>query len=727
MIGGIVTAGISEGIIALARYFSGKKAPAPRVQAPQVPVSRPADDMDNHGLAAAIRKGAGLPDAHQSAYDNALRDAIRAFNPEKAGAAGTLPRAAAKNVSAALSKAVCNAAGEVTTEALGNLVRSEAFKELSKGVFADTLRALLADRHTPATQLPALTSRLLENNPEFAAKLLACTSKAEADAVIAENMPAIEEAVQISAGNYVTSHALLHRDWSAMAPAARESVTSTFNGICTALRESFGKANVPEGATLLGLLSAESRTDIARQIRAGGEAVTPESLKEMVFAHFAKAKGRELLMVNIKKAFGQAPCPQQMQREVMESILKNFKGFADKLEGCRDIKSIGSLLAKKSALIKNQSALHIDMTREAGAAFDQAMNTLAARAGMTKEALTAVLNTAELKDAFAVVSKKIAFAAKPGTPAEMQAAFARAADAFVEAKTGLLASVDEMPLPDGVRLIWKTAALTSRSLNEAGMLQKAYQAAAAADTRSLVNALQNAENFAAGDIFGLMQSLAVRINDNLQQRYGAENWNALSKETQTELRGLAVKAVMSMTPALTEALAAHPALFNDFTVRNENSALVAGMMAADDESAATLAQAAETVREMLSGWPVSDADYNRQITAAVLNPGELPQEYVLALGEAAAGLDKNFGGNILPGGSVSNLLRAQSSVLHTSIGEQLAQQIRAFLRHALRGSSDRSRFALPAITLLQTRLRRKPSLSARRAIRRTSVRPFRSF
>lgn len=582
---------------------------------------------------------------------------------------GTSPRA--------LAKAVCNAPGGVTAENIRELARGEAVRELARGVLTDSLRALLAERHAPASQVPQLAARLLEGSRGFAERLLACGSKAEAEAVIADSREAIGEAVQAAANNYAVSHALLHRDWSSIDPASRESLASSFGQILDELRAAFGKANVPEGAKLSSLLSPQDRTAIARQIRASAEAVTADGLKGMIIAQFAKAKGEALLMANIKAAFGEAPCTQQTQREIMNSILCNFKVFAAKLENCSDIKSLASLIAKSSRLIKKHTALHQEITRQADAAFDQAMRSLAGQAGMSRESLAAVLNTAELKEAFAALAKKMAGALKPPAPEQMQADFAEAAGRFVQAKAGLLASVDEMPLTEEVRHLWKTAALSSRSLNRADMLQKAYQAGAAADARSLVSALRDAGSFEAGDIFGLMQSLAVRVNDSLQELCGAENWNALSRDAQAELRAFAVKAMMSMTPELTEALAAQSALFNDFAVRNENSALVAGMLAEDDEAGSTLAQAAETVKEILSGWPVPDAEYNRQIASAVLNPAGLPQEYALALGEAAAGLKKSFGAGALPEGSLQNLLRSQSALLHSSIGEQLAMQIRA--------------------------------------------------
>ena len=683
VIGGIATVGISEGIIALARHFSSKNAPAPRVVAPQVPLSRPADDMNNHELAVAIRREAGLPGAHQAALDEAVRSAVRDFDPGRAGGAPeTLPRSAARNVTAALAEAVCNAPGLVTPAELKELARGEAARELAKGAFEDKLRALLAERHVPAGQVPSLSARLMESSPDFQARLLACGSRAQAEAVIAENMPAIGEAVQIAADNYAVSHALMHRDWSSMDPASRESLAGSFDRICDALRGSFGKANVPEGAKLFSLLSAEDRTAVARQIRAGARAVTPEELKEMVIARFAKAKAETLLMANIRAACGQEPCPQQMQREVMESILGNYKIFAADLEKCRDLKSIAGLIAGKSRLIGKRTALHQQISRQADAAFGQALQALAGRAGMSRESLAAVLNTAELKEAFAALSRKMAAALRPDSPEDMQAAFSQAAGRFVESKAGLLESVSEMPLTEEVRNLWKTAALSSRSLTQPDMLQKAWQAAAATDARSLISALRDAGSFAPGEIFGLMQSVALRLSDNLQGLYGAENWNALGKDAQAELRGFAVKALLSMAPKLTEALAAQSALFSDFTVRNENSALVAGMLtAADeagaDEAAATLAQASETVGAMLSGWPVPNAEYNRQIAAAVLNPADLPREYALALGEAAARIEKRFGADALPGGSFQNLLQSQSALLHSSLGEQLSMQIRA--------------------------------------------------
>ena len=668
---GIFTLGISEGIRAIVRHAgSSRAAPQAGLAAPMpgLPAADPREDKDNQALARALNQGGALPAAHRQALSDALQDLGLRFGEDllaKDAPASSLP-----GFEKALSKAVRQASGEVTPGALRELAAEVGAKCLAREALAARIAASCEKLGYTERTASQLCAEALKDDPEFAAELLACTDRASAEAKIDELIEVVEDGLRASMANGSLARALESGDLTGLPDQMRDTLISVIG----TLRDAFVEAKVPAGFQGLRPLFGEALMQrTLSEVRADPNPVTPRSIRDTLIRRFSLEQSRAALESRVQAACAKIGYPTTDAHGIMRSILANSPEFASNLAECRDPASIDSFLTSNLGFVRDQVQLRLDLWRSGQAAQERAVSGLARETGLLAEEIRASLGAEGLQGAFASLTEQFLSGSRAADRNAMSEAFAQAADRFAETKAALYRSVDALGLPKETAHAWKAAAIREKGLDQPGQLAALHQAGSSVNAGSLLSALKAPKGeFSSEEIFGLVQSLAAQVSENLPSRLGEESWSRLGRDGQALARSFAVQAMMSGTPKLGDALAERPQLVAWLQGRIRSALADAGTAA---QSA--VLQAAGT---LLTDLPKPAAEFNRELAAAAsgANRGELPAGHALALSEAAAGLRSQFGEDSLPADALH----------HRGIGLRVADGIRAS-----RDRVDASRFA----------------------------------
>lgn len=195
---GLVTLGFSEIIRAVVKSVAADlAAPAPRVQTPGTPATRPEDDLQNTVLADRIRQGKTLSPAFRAALQEGVNDLREAFGddliPREAGFA-TMPCSIALKQN--LAKAVANAGEEVTPQQLRDMIRSLGVPLMAEQILQDHVAHVA--RTAGHERDPSILRSSVQNGvPGLDEALKAAATRQEAEAVVGTFAPAIEARVAL--------------------------------------------------------------------------------------------------------------------------------------------------------------------------------------------------------------------------------------------------------------------------------------------------------------------------------------------------------------------------------------------------------------------------------------------------------------------------------------------------------------------------------------------------
>lgn len=404
----------------------------------------------------------------------------------------------------------------------------------------------------------------------------------------------------------------------------------------TQLREAFGDL-VPENANDLNGLprTFDVKEAVCAALRSAQEEVTPEQLRSIIKEKAAPAlarKGAEL-------ALGQAFQNLNFEADAAvryTSLVARYPGLKAELDVCLDRTAVNNVLGVWRNEIEGYAVHFKAMVDGKNAAVDHAIQSLADRYGVSAEAMGRTLKISDLESSLDVLKPEI------GTPEEeIRQAYVSKAERFVEKKTALLNTVDQLPVTQALKAFWKNEVLTDASLNSADVFTKAEAVASRvpADKIAGIEELFSVGKPDADTVYVALQSLSLALNEALLDMHGGVvGGYKLGGDGQGFARFHTAKVLLDRMPALQTALENSPALLNELHSK-----------AGDDmvSSAELVRTAAAQSNFLITALQTRSVD-NAKLVASIGDLGTMPVPFLAALNQADAAVRANFADMDLP-------------------------------------------------------------------------------
>ena len=440
------------------------------------------------------------------------------------------------------------------------------------------------------------------------------------------------------------------------------------------LRSDFGEELVPAGATLESL-GGGLKAGLEDALRASAGRVSPEALRSLVIAKGGEFLAERVLEERISQlcdrlGYLNDPAARSQRARLRMTAHARNPGLAAEL---RSNPTRAAAQAAADRILPDLEGVITDRMAEAGAAAaarERVISQLALRSGLPAEkvrSMTALGYLNRLFDSAALDAKN---------PLHGQAfypAFEAIADRFIEMKAALIESADRLPISEALKEDWKTAALLEDTLDAGQYLEAFCEAGRSVDAGGLLAALENPGQFTARDILGILESLALRVGDALQQRFGAAAMRKGGADFESNGSFFGCQAMLDKVPGLREKLASMPELVVELS-NLAGADLVAGMQAGGKHGNVQNTAAAGVLR-ILSGIREAGALMNGRIADALGKPEELPAYHAFALSREIASLREAFGPGSVP---EQGALKAASFVtVGKTVAACLAERVRA--------------------------------------------------
>ena len=366
---------------------------------------------------------------------------------------------------------------------------------------------------------------------------------------------------------------------------------------------------------------------------------------------------------------------------LLDHVLKSEPELAAALPGCADRAAADALLEEAMPRIREYVQVDHAMNEARTQAHENAVTGLARATGLSEAVVRRQVDFTKLENSFNYLAKDIRTGENPARGDALDAEFGRLADKFVHQKARLFASVDGLGLSARMADAWKNAALTSGTLDKEDMFTAFHAVGSRVDASRLLEALNApAGEFADQDIFGLLQSLALQLNEKLLGHYGPEAWDKLGGDGQSDARFYAAQAMLDAAPGLTEALAARPDLVERLLdMVSEERIQGMDMSGSDDpalqEQGLLLRQGADAGQLILIDLPRPAAEHNESLAASMGGPGLSPA-HARALDRVIADMRAKFGADCLPAGDFTKALSALEPEARESVYRRLSASVR---------------------------------------------------
>lgn len=448
------------------------------------------------------------------------------------------------------------------------------------------------------------------------------------------------------------------------------------------LRARFGADIVPEGLSLENLPGRDALIrSVADSMRAASDEISPESLRGLLVDQGAPMMAGRTLKARLDASCAEIGYADADAGLLLDHVLKSEPELAAALPGCADRAAADALLEEAMPRIREYVQVDHAMNEARTQARENAVTGLARATGLSEAVVRRQVDFTKLENSFNYLAKDIRTGENPARGDALDAEFGRLADKFVHQKARLFASVDGLGLSARMADAWKNAALTSGTLDKEDMFTAFHAVGSRVDASRLLEALNApAGEFADQDIFGLLQSLALQLNEKLLGHYGPEAWDKLGGDGQSDARFYAAQAMLDAAPGLTEALAARPDLVERLLdMVSEERIQGMDMSGSDDpalqEQGLLLRQGADAGQLILIDLPRPAAEHNESLAASMGGPGLSPA-HARALDRVIADVRAKFGADCLPAGDFTKALSALEPEARESVYRRLSASVR---------------------------------------------------
>lgn len=560
---GIFTLGISEGIRALIGHARADRAPEPRAPESGLPAAEPRADAANQELAGALRNGTALPRAHESAVKDALSGLTRSFGEDLLPKKSTLASIEGSSVlKREIANAVAGAGNEVTPGDLRAIVEEKVSQHFAKALLVcaldDSCEKLGYEQGRPE----ALADRMLRDIPELKESLIACRDRASAQEAIGYMLPYMEHCIQAESDNHALAREISSGSLDALPAEAQAAIAAGVND----LRASFGEDIVPQGATLAGLPGADDLREGIAQAVSGSEArVEAGSLRSIVAQKGARQMAEAVFAKSLGECCGRLGYAARNPERLPGLLLRGFPEFAAELRAAANREGAEAVIAKHLPVIEANVRVRKEVDEALAGIKPQAVQQIAAKTGLTEEAVRQSLDFEKLQDRATMLSSDFKTGKRSGENNAVKNEFKAIVDRFADSKARLYNTAESLPLAPGLKEAWKSQALTEHTLSKGDFFETCYRCGSSVKADSLIQALQApAGMFEVVEIYGLFDSLAVQVTGNLMAHYGPQAWFDLGGDGQGDARSFALQAMMNSNPgfirALSKAVAERPGL-----------------------------------------------------------------------------------------------------------------------------------------------------------------------
>ncbi len=450
------------------------------------------------------------------------------------------------------------------------------------------------------------------------------------------------------------------------------------------LRTRFGADVIPEGVMLGNWPGGRSLMfNIAGMVRNATEEVSPQALRAMI-----EEQGMPLMAALVLERRIGAYCEEigfagAVPNLLRDNLLTENPELAANLKACTNHTSANEVVEPAMPVIKKYVQLRHDVSTAAAQAKDSAVAELARATGLSEAVVRQRTNWTKLENSFAYLGSDIFKGEKPLQGDELNAAFKQVADKFVQQKAELFNSVDGLGLSARLADSWKADVLKTDTLSKGDMFKVFHAAGSRIDASSLFTALNApAGEFTDEEIFGLIESQAMKIYDSLTSSYSAAEWADLGADGQSLAQFYAAQAMLDAVPGLREALAARPGLVERFMDRASGQ-LLQGLEGSTSSNPAVQAQSMVQRMSSVIGklilldLPAPTTEHNNAL-AASLGKAEMSLPHLRALEHAIADMRTRFGADCLPAGDSAEALRGWDAGKRESVSSLLTKAVRTF-------------------------------------------------
>lgn len=464
-------------------------------------------------------------------------------------------------------------------------------------------------------------------------------------------------------------------------PAAHQAAVSE---AFADLRARFGADILPEGMTLETLPGRFTLQEgVKSSLRAAAEEVSPQALRALIVEKGAPLMANRVLEARIGAICAEIGYTDANPAVIRENLLQDNPELSAALSACADRAAADATVEASMPRITESVRLRHAVAEAQSQAKESAVSGLAQATGLSEALIRQQVDFTKLENSFVYLAGDVLKGENPARGDELAAAFRSVAEKFVNQKAQLFASVDRLGLSPRLADAWKGRALSERTLDKGDMLSTFHSIGSGVDASRLSEALHApAGEFGEQELLGLMESVALKLNDDLLAHYGLEGWVELGGDGQGDAQLYAAQAMLDAVPGLGDALAARPGLVDRLNELALEHFFQGG--SAVDSSDATLRvrgmtqrQAANIVRMMLLELPRPAAEVNESLAASLLGKAGMPPAHAQALDHAVADMRARFGADCLPAGDSASALRGWNSGERSAVSSLLARDIRA--------------------------------------------------
>ncbi len=462
-------------------------------------------------------------------------------------------------------------------------------------------------------------------------------------------------------------------------PAYRAAVNEALGE----LRARFGADVIPEGVMLGNWPGGQSLMfNISGMLRAAADEVSPQVLRAMVDEQGMPLMAKQVLECRIGAYCEEIGFAGAALNLLRDKVLEEHPELDASLAACANRADADAVLEPAMPALREFVQLRHAVRNAEIQAKDGAVAKLAQATGLSEAVIRERTNWTKLESSFTYLRTDIFKGEKPLHGDELNAAFKQIADKFAQQKTELFNSADGLGLSARLADSWKEDALKTDTLSRGDMFREFHAAGSGIDASSLLAALNApAGEFTDEEIFGLIESLAMKIHGILTSRYSAAEWAEIGADGQNLAQFYAAQAMLDAVPGLAEALAARPRLVEGFIDRasEQFSQGLKGSAGSDPSiQAQSMVQRMSSVigKLMLLDLPASTAEHNDAL-AASLGKAEMSLPHLQALDHAIADMRERFGTDCLPAGDAGQALRGWDSGKSERVSSLLSKAVRA--------------------------------------------------
>lgn len=330
------------------------------------------------------------------------------------------------------------------------------------------------------------------------------------------------------------------------------------------LRTNFGEDCLPAGTDFAELAANGGRNitnAVEKRVRALEEPISAERLGEFVrsaaletvsnvAAHRIISERCATLGVDASRVSWMLSALKAHYPDLNASMLEaeNQDKIAALLENCEHYETI----------LQRESNTAISARR----AMDDACSRLGETLGVPASEVPNILNLDDLRDKINITARAVyddGNTAPDGNVADISARFQAVTDRFVNGKTGLLTSLEHMPVSPELKANWREQVLSNISLKAPWLLQGCMNIAERMNGASLLAGLKDS-NVDDADLLGLVKSLGAQIDELGHDVFTQEQYAHMGSDETSMVSRFAREAFLDRNPELATALRTNPDL-----------------------------------------------------------------------------------------------------------------------------------------------------------------------